>query len=66
MPDTPRYVSANLTPDAARALRDLTAAMTVANGRRVTTSDLVTALAELGNDQQDELLVRIQRVGEPK
>lgn len=61
MPDTPRYVSANLTPEAARALRDLTAAMTVANGKRVTTSDVVTALAELGNEQQDALLDRIRR-----
>lgn len=61
MPDTPRYVSANLTPEAARALRDLTATMTMANGRRVTTSDLVTALAELGSEQQDELLAKIRK-----
>jgi hypothetical protein len=60
MPGTPRYVSANLTPEAAGALRDLTATMTIASGRRVTTSDLVNALVNLGKEQQDELLARIQ------
>lgn len=61
MAPPPRYVSANLTHEAASALRALTAAMTIAKGRRVTTSDLVAALCELGNEQQDELLTRLQK-----
>lgn len=63
MAATTRYVSANLTPDAANALRALTATMTVEKGRRVTTSDLVTALVELGNEQRGELLVRLRKDG---
>lgn len=61
MAPAPRYVSANLTPEAAGALRALTAAMTIAKGRRVTTSDLVGALVELGNEQQAELLAKLQK-----
>lgn len=61
MANTPRYVSANLTPDAANALRALTASMTIAKGRRVTTSDLVAALVELGNERQEELLAQLRK-----
>lgn len=50
-----RYVSANLTPDAAGALRDLCAVMTIETGRRVTTSSLVSVLAAWGDTHRAEL-----------
>jgi hypothetical protein len=55
-----RYVSANLTPDAAAGIRSLTAAMTIEKGKRVTTSDLVLALVYLGQQHQDELIAKIK------
>lgn len=54
-----RYISANLTPDAANELRALTAAMTIAKGRRVTTSELITALIGLGRAREDDLIANL-------
>lgn len=51
-----RYISANLTPPAANGLRSMTAAMTIATGRRVTTSDMLNALIELGICHEPELI----------
>jgi hypothetical protein len=55
-----RYISANLTPDAANELRSLTASMTISEGRRVTTSDLITALIKLGRANHAELAAHLQ------
>lgn len=55
-----RYISANLTPDAANELRSLTASMTINEGRRVTTSDLITALIKLGRANPAELAAHLQ------
>lgn len=59
MATEPRYVSANLTPDAAARLRALTATMTIERGKRVTTSELVIALANLAEKHKGDLLVEI-------
>ena len=58
-----RYVSANLTQPAAKELRTLTASMTAEKGSRVTTSDLVLALARLGRKYQDERLADLNGEG---
>jgi hypothetical protein len=61
MATTPRYISANLTPHAATALRDLSAAMTIQKGHRVTTSQLITALVGLGQKDHTALLTELSR-----
>lgn len=55
-----RYISANLAKPTAQRLRTLTAAMTVEKGSRVTTSELVDALMDLGEEDQAKLLAKLK------
>jgi hypothetical protein len=54
--DTDRYISVNLTQDAAKQLRNLCAEMTIARGKRVTTSELELALLALAEQHRDTLI----------
>jgi hypothetical protein len=49
------YSSVNLTPASLDRLRRTTLTVSAALGRRVTTSDVVTALCALGDRHADEL-----------
>jgi hypothetical protein len=53
MPKT-RYVSTNLTPAAYAAVRRIGLEQSIALGKRVTMSDVVTALAKLAESHSDE------------
>jgi hypothetical protein len=57
----PRYVSANLLPATATELRTLTAVMTAETKRRVTTSDLLSALLTWGDAHRDELAALLRK-----
>jgi hypothetical protein len=56
MTTKPRYMSANLTIPAASRLRVMNGSLIADTGRRITTSDLITALIDLGEAHRAELI----------
>ena len=57
------YSSVNLTAPSLDRLRRVTLTVSATVGRRVSTSDVVTALAELGARHPDELVQLLPETG---
>lgn len=53
------YVGMSVTPEAREAFRQLVYAITPRVGRRVEVSEVLAAVAELGQDHMDELTTKM-------